>query len=51
MAVGWPLGTILTDIKIVELESKIVSSINKHNLNWECFFENTVGFMKINLVE
>ena len=43
---GSPLGPVLADIFIVELETRIVSTLANMVFNWKGFADDTVGYVK-----
>ena len=51
VAMGSPLGPVLANIFMVELESVLVSKLNDHVKNWRRFVDDTFVYVKRGSIE
>ena len=48
---GSPLGPVIANIFIVELETNLVPRLEDHAQKWKCFVDDTFAYVKIGSVE
>ena len=46
VAMGSPLGPVLSGIFMVELENSLVPTLNESMTIWRCFVDDTITFVK-----
>ena len=51
VAVGSPLGSVVAEIFIVELEKPLISTLMEHMSPWKRYVDNTIAVIKFTSIE